>query len=99
MIQLAIQFTSFTIDEMDNLSMEFQDCCALSDDQLPPFNMVEVTAIDHFWAAMAEVKLVTDICTLRFGILSRLAKVLLILPHSNADPERLFSMFKKISTE
>ena len=92
MIQLATQFTSFPIDEMDNLSMEFQDFRASSDDQLLPFNVDEGTAIDHFWAAMAEVKLGTNICTLRFGILSRLAKVLLVLPHSNADTERLFSM-------
>ena len=76
-----------------------QDFRALSDHQLPPYNLDEATAIIHFWAAMAEVKLVTDICTLHFGILSRLAKVLLVLPHSNADPESLFSMIRKISTE
>ena len=32
-------------------------------------------------------------------MLSKLAKVLLVLPHSNADPEKLFSMGKKIQTE
>ena len=32
-------------------------------------------------------------------MLSKLAKVLLVLPHSNADPERLFSMVRKIETE
>ena len=60
MIQLAIQFTSFIVDEMDNLSMEFQNFRALSDNQLPTFNLDEATAIDHFWAAMAEVKLVKE---------------------------------------
>ena len=35
-IQLATQLTSFTIDEMDNLSMEFQDFRASSENQLPP---------------------------------------------------------------
>ena len=78
--------------------MEFQDFCASSDDQLPPFHLDETAAIDHFLAAMGEVKLVTDLCTLRFDILSKLAKVLLVLPHSNADPERLLSTFQ-ISTE
>ena len=51
------------------------------------------------WAAMVEVPLVTDLDTLRFGVLSTIAKVLLVIPHSNADPERLFSMIRKIDTE
>ena len=48
---------------------------------------------------MSKVKLVTDINTSRFGTLAQLAKILLVLPHSNADPERLFSMVRKIETE
>ena len=99
-IQLATQFTSFTVDDMDNLSMEFQDLRVASDNQLPPFNLNEATVnLDHLWATMAEVMLMTDISTLHYSILSRLAKVLLILPHSNADPESVFNMVKKISTE
>ena len=37
--------------------------------------------------------------TKRFGVLSKLAKTLLVLPNSNADPERAFSIIKKIHTE
>ena len=48
---------------------------------------------------MAEQKAITDSASLRFGTLSQLAKMLLVLPHSNADPERLFSMVRKIETE
>ena len=88
-----------TEEEMDTLFMEFQDFRASSDDQLPPGNLDEPAAIDHFWGAMGEVKLVTDLCTLRFDILSKLAKVLDVLPHSNADLERLFSMVRNISTQ
>ena len=40
----------------------------------------------------------TDHESLRFSVLSQLAKRLLILPHSNADPERLFSMMRNIVT-
>ena len=98
-LELAKRFTSFTIDEMDDLTMQFCDYRAASDDQLPAFDPREYAAIDYFWAAMAEERAVTDLDTLRFGMLSRLAKVLLILPHSNADPERLFSMVRKIETE
>ena len=64
-IKLATQFTSFTEEEMDNLLMELQDFRASSDDQLPPFHLDEPAAIDNFWVAMGEVKLVTDLCTLR----------------------------------
>ena len=59
----------------------------------------EHAALDHFWAAVAEIHSVTDIETYRFGLLARLAKTLLVLPHSNADPERLFSMVWKIETD
>ena len=48
---------------------------------------------------MAEQKAITDSASLRFGTLAQLAKTLLVLPHSNADPERLFSMVRKIETE
>lgn len=97
-MELAARFTSFSMEEIDTLTMEFLDYRAASDDQLPTFDPHECAAIDHFWAAMAELYAVTDLDTLRFGVLSKLAKVLL-LPHSNADPERLFSMVRKIETE
>ena len=98
-LELATRFTSFTTDEMDDLTMESSDYRTASDDQLPNFDSQSYAAIDHFWVAMAEVHTVTDLDTLRFGMLSKLAKVLLVLPHSNADPERLFSMVRKIETE
>ena len=34
----------------------------------------------------------------RFGDLSNMCKLLLILPHSTADPERLFSVIGKVDT-
>ena len=76
--------------------MQFRDFRSSTDDQLPSFNLDEYAAIDHFWSAMAKVEIVTDLETLRFGTLARLA---IILPLSNVDPERLFSMVRKISTE
>ena len=95
-ISLASRFTSFTEDELDNLSMEFRDFRSSSDSDLPEFNPKEHAAIEHFWDAMSKVKLVNES---KFETLAALAKVLLILPHSNADPERLFSMVRKIETE
>jgi len=47
---------------------------------------------------MAEKKdLFTD--KLQFGLLSKLAKACCVIPASNADPERIFSMLKKIQTD
>ena len=45
---------------------------------------------------MSEVKWVSDHESHRFGVLSQLAKRVFVLPHSNADLERLFSMVRKI---
>ena len=65
--------------------MELRDYRAASaDDQFSSFNPHEYAAINHVWAAMAVVHVVT---MLRFGVLSGLVKLLLILPHSNTDPK------------
>ena len=45
---------------------------------------------------MAKLPSVMDVELRRFGVLCSLAKILLVLPHSNADPERLFSMVRKL---
>ena len=99
LIQLANRFTSFSSDEIDILDMEFRDYRASPLEELPGFNIEETRAIDHFWRAMANVTSITNLEVYRFGTLSSFAQILLILPHSNADPERLFSMVRKIETE
>ena len=71
---------------------EFRDYKATSDSVLPRLGTNEHAALDHFWAAIAEIHSVTDSETYCFGLVACLAKTLLVLPHSNADPERLFSM-------
>ena len=48
---------------------------------------------------MSEVKCVSDHESHRFGVLSQLTKRVLVLLHSNADLERLFSMVRKIVTD
>ena len=40
-----------------------------------------------------------DIQQKHFPHLSHLCKVLLVLPHTTADPERLFSMVRKMETD
>ena len=96
---LASRFTSFSTDDVDSLMMEFRDYRVAPIDQIPAFVPSDDAAVDYFWFAMGELKVITDLASLRFGTLSKLAKILLVLPHSNADPERLFSMVRKIETE
>ena len=99
-IHLATRFCQFSTDEIVMLTIKFQDYRACSDIQLPSFSPKEVIhTIDYFWAAMAELKDVSDHESIRFGVLSQLAKTVLVLPHSNADPDRLFSMLRKILTD
>ena len=98
-VSLASRFTSFSTDEIDTLVLEFRDYRVAPMNELPTFAPAEDAAVDHFWASMAEVKAITDLECLRFTLLSQLAKTLLTLPHSNADPERLFSMVRKVETE
>ena len=98
-LDLARRFMSFGQDDMDSLTMECLDYQSCTDDELPTFNPQCDAAIDHFWADIGDMKTVIDLETLRFEKLSQLTKALLVLPHSNADPERLFSMVRKINTE
>ena len=48
---------------------------------------------------MAEQKAIDDLSSLAYPDLAELAKTLLVLPHSNVDPERLFSMVGNIETQ
>jgi len=50
--------------------------------------------LNQFWHAVSQMKLPSG--SLQFQQLYQLSKVLLTLPHSNADTERVFSMLKKI---
>ena len=79
--------------------MELRDYRSTPSDQLPVFDAEESGAIEHFWAAMAKVHSIIDLEVFRFSALFKFAQILLVLPHSNADPECLFSMVRKIETE
>ena len=54
--------------------------------------------LDHFWAKVSTMSRPEDSSLLTFPSLGKLAKIALVLPHSNADPERLFSTVKKVET-
>ena len=90
-------------EEIDVVVEEYRAFCVAEDDQLPLYDSKADNALEHFWSAMSEQKTVSgDLelpCSYSYLTLARLAKILLVLPHANADPERLFSMLGKIETQ
>ena len=51
-LDLAGQFTSYTDDDIDSLTMDYRSC---TDDELPHFDHHSDAAIDHFWADVGDV--------------------------------------------
>ena len=83
--------------DVDSLLMELRDYQSLPEAQLPPQPSRE--SLEIFWASMGALpKPGGGIGDIRFPTLTQLCKTLLVLPHSTADPERLFSIIRKIET-
>lgn len=81
-------------DEVDTVLKEWHEYQSLPSNQLPEFKSLE-----EFWASMGRLPLPAgEVGTKRFGNLANFCKLLLVLPHSTADPERLFSMIGKVDT-
>ena len=76
-IQLESPFTSFSVDEMDSLSIEFRDFRSATNCLLPSFNASDGSAIDSFWAAIASIRSVTNLESFHFDYLSKLAQTFL----------------------
>ena len=73
--------------------MEFREYQSLPDPQLPAYK-----SLDDFWASVGDLpKPAGEFGEKRFGNLIGFCKTLLVL-HSTADPERLFSMIGKVDT-
>lgn len=51
---------------------------------------------DDLWHGLSKLKDVNG--KVKFGLLSEVAKLVLVLPHSNADEERIFSIIRKNKT-
>lgn len=55
------------------------------------------TRMDIIWGYLAKVKLPGG--KQKFGLFSRAAKLVLVIPHSNAGEKRVFSMVRKNKTD
>ena len=80
-------------EEYDALREEFMEYAVATDADLPAMD----DGVDAFWSAMASLKTVAG--HYKYSTISKLMKTYLLLPHSNADSERVFSMVNKICTE
>ena len=77
---------------------ELSDYQVMPEGQLPSIN-VDAQVVDSTTSGLLRMEKPSDTTQKRFSNLVRLCKTLLVLPHSNADPERLFSVVRKVETE
>ena len=97
--RLSKRFTSLTSpNDIDDLECEVRDYKSMAASQLPTVSSGP-SSIDHFWADLADMRKITDTEEKHFTHLPALCKRLLVLPHSTADPERVFSMVKKVEMD
>ncbi len=95
-ISVAALSTRFGLDQpLDVLEDEITEFQLSTDGELPSFNQEE-TRLDTFWLAMEVIKVPAG---QRFKHLPHLALTALSLPHSNAEPERCFSMVRKVQSD
>nr|XP_019929731.2 uncharacterized protein LOC105346161 [Crassostrea gigas] len=95
-LKLAKRFPQILGDtcSLDELQEEFLDYQQTPKEELPPAD----SGADKFWSQMAKVmEPFSSKC--RFGLLAKLALACCVIPVSDADPERIFSMLKKNQTE
>ena len=95
---------------MDRLQEEFTDYQLLERSEIPDtiwkealiyekvteFSKKLYYRMDVIWAYLSGVKIVDS--SLRFELLSSVAKLVLVIPHSNAGEERVFSLIKQNRT-
>ena len=73
------------VEQKSALREEFIDYCTY---QLPS-PITSITDIASYWYQVGKI---TDVSgRIRYPLLSKLAKAILVIPHSNADVERMFS--------
>ena len=92
---------------MDNLSEDFVEFQLLNDDDIPEATWDKATVsvdedekcnhrMDILWQYVSTMKAPDH--TPPFLMLSKVAMLVLVIPHSNAEEERVFSMVRKNKT-
>lgn len=87
-------YKTCSAEEMDTVLKEWQEFKSLPADSLP-----RCESLEHLSSCIGKIPLPAgEVGEKRFGNLANFCKLLLVLPHSTADPERLFSIIGKIET-
>lgn len=83
--------------DQEELKDEWEEYQLMPDALLPQTSQDQRSIPKEFWPKIFELK--TGFGQERFPLIRQLYQVLLCLPHSNADSERVFSNVRKIHTE
>ena len=84
-VSLSDRFTSFSQQEKQQLEDEASDYILTPLCDLPTFDP-DTTTLNQFWHTMGNLKLPSG--QKQFSHLYQLSKIVLTLPHSNADTEK-----------
>ncbi|CAC5416636.1 unnamed protein product [Mytilus coruscus] len=93
-VSLSDRFLNYNQQETSQLEYEAAEYILTPD--LPAFDP-DTPSLNQFWTSIGNLKLPSG--KQQFQHLFALSKVVLALPHSNADTERTFSMLKKIQSD
>lgn len=91
--KLGERFLSLDREGLTTLEDEAQDYILTSNSELPSTD----NGLEEFWGTLTMKK--TGSGEFQFQTLCKLSRVLLSLPHSNADTERTFSILRKIQQD
>lgn len=91
--QLYDEFVDYKILKQDSIPEDVWESAKVQDEeQVSRY----IYRMDVIWAYLSQMKLANG--ELRYKRLSEVAKLVLIIPHSNAGEERVFSMIRKNKT-
>ena len=102
--KFKLNFSASQLNELDNQFLQYQ---LLQDKDIPQSVWDEATIVDVgdntkyyrmdvLWGHISKIK--TCFGHLQFNLLFKVAKLVLVLPHSNAGEERVFSMVRNNKT-
>ena len=102
--KFKLNFSASQLKELDNQFLQYQ---LLQDKDIPQSVWDEATIVDEgdntkyyrmdvLWGYISKIK--TCFGRLQFNLLFKVAKLVLVLPHSNNGEERVFSMVRKNKT-
>lgn len=75
------------VDEKSKLQEEYMDFCTSP----MTSELKAVKEVDKYWHLVGQLSDFSEVKQMRYPLLTRLAKAILVIPHGNADTERLFS--------